>query len=120
MNTAIPASLADALTDFLNDCRTERSGPYGEDDSFSLVEFLAEAIFCAESNEFHGVPAVSALLERLDECLDHHRTASEVRQSHSNTCFDSPESRILSHEVFAWFDAPSNPHPNYTREGTGL
>ena len=86
MNTAIPASLADALTDFLNDCRTERSSPYGDDDSFSLVEFLAEAIFCAESNELHGVPAVTALLERLDECLE-------------------PQSGSPG-PVLQWFDAP--------------
>ena len=122
MNTAIPASLPDALTDsrsrFL--ARVSATRSINNDDSFDLVAFLAEAIFCAESNEFHGVPAVSGLLERLDECLYHHRTAGEVRLSHCNTCFGSPESRILSHEVFAWFDAPSNPHPNYTREGTGL
>lgn len=104
MSTALPSYLTDSLSRFLAGVSATRS--INNDDSFDLVAFLAEAIFCAESNEFHGAPAVSAMLERLDECLDHHRTASEVRQSHSNTCFDSPESRILSHEVFAWFDAP--------------
>ena len=86
MNTAIPASLADALTDFLNDCRTERSGPYDNDDSFTLVEFLAEAILNAEHNESQGLPALACMLERLDECLEPH---------------NSPRGSVLE-----WFDAP--------------
>ena len=73
-----------------------------------------------QGDGFDDIGALSAMDERLDEHLDCLTVSSEVRQSNANTCFDSPESRILSHEVFAWFDAPSNPHPNYTREGTGL
>ena len=100
MNTAIPASLADALSRFLAGVSATRS--INNDDSFDLVAFLAEAIFCAESNEFHGVPAVSAMLERLDECLDHQRTASEVRQDRATRLgrLDRP-GRLLE-----WFDAP--------------
>jgi hypothetical protein len=68
-------------------------------------------MLCAESNQLTGpgfsdVPALGAMLERLDEHLDCLTVSSEVRQSYANSCFDSPESRILSHEVFAWFDAP--------------
>jgi hypothetical protein len=91
MSTALPSYLTDSLSRFLAGVSATRS--INNDDSFSLVEFLAEAIFCAESNEFHGVPAVSAMLERLDECLDHHSTASEVRQAKGG-------------ELLQWFDAP--------------
>ena len=91
MSTALPSYLADSLSRFLAGVSATRS--INNDDSFDLVAFLAEAIFCAESNEFHGVPAVSAMLERLDECLDHHRTASEVRQAQGGA-------------VLEWFDAP--------------
>ena len=73
MSTALPSYLTDSLSRFLAGVSATRS--INNDDSFDLVAFLAEAIFCAESNEFHGVPAVSAMLERLDECLDHQRTA---------------------------------------------
>jgi len=119
MTTRLPADLRNHLDNFLAD---NRDVPYQR---FDLVVFLAEAMLCAESNLMQGpglasVPALAAMLERLDEHLDCLRVDSEVRQDYANTCFDSPESRILSHEVFAWFDAPSNPHPNYTREGTGL
>ena len=91
MSTALPSYLTDSLSRFLAGVSATRS--INNDDSFSLVEFLAEAIFCAESNEFHGVPAVSAMLERLDECLDHQRTASEVRQAQGGA-------------VLEWFDVP--------------
>jgi hypothetical protein len=94
-----------ALEDFLAD---NRDVPYKR---FCLLTFLAEAMLCAESNLMQGpgfadVPALGAMLERLDEHLAYLRTDSEVRQSYARTCFDSPESRILSDEVFAWFDAP--------------
>jgi len=87
MTTRLPDTLRDSLSDFLAD---NRDVPHKR---FDLLAFLAEAIFCAESNEFHGAPAVSAMLERLDECLDHHRTASEVRQAKGGA-------------VLEWFDAP--------------
>ena len=106
MTTRLPANLRDSLSDFLSD---NRSVPYHR---FDFLVFLAEAMLCAESNLMQGegfadVPALGAMLERLDEHLDCLRVDSEVRQDYANTCFDSPESRILSHEVFAWFDAPA-------------
>ena len=96
MSTALPSYLTDSLSRFLAGVSATRS--INNDDSFDLVAFLAEAIFCAESNEFHGVPAVSAMLERLDECLDHLdlkylQPASEVRQAQGGA-------------VLEWFDAP--------------
>jgi len=108
MTTRLPADLRYHLDAFLAD---NRDVPYKR---FDLVVFLAEAMLCAESNLMQGpgfahVPALAAMLERLDEHLDCLTVDSEVRQDYANTCFDSPESRILSHEVFAWFDAPSNP-----------
>ena len=90
---ALTTKLEGALEDFLDHCRTERSGPYDNDDAFCLIEFLAEAILNAEHNESQGLPALACMLERLDECLDHHRTASEVRQAKGG-------------ELLQWFDAP--------------
>lgn len=106
MTTRLPAPLRDSLSDFLAD---NRDVPHKR---HCLLSFLAEAMLCAESNLMQGdgfadVPALAAMLERLDEHLDFLVDSSEVRQSHARTCFDSPESRILSDEVFAWFDAPS-------------
>tara|TARA_R110001583_G_scaffold122135_3_gene273390 strand:+ start:230 stop:643 length:414 start_codon:yes stop_codon:yes gene_type:complete len=106
MTTRLPADLRYHLDNFLAD---NRDVPYKR---FDLLVFLAEAMLCAESNLMQGlgfapVPALAAMLERLDEHLDCLTVDSEVRQSYANTCFDSPESRILSHEVFAWFDAPA-------------
>jgi len=107
-----------ALEDFLTD---NRDVPYKR---FCLLTFLAEAMLCAESNLMQGpgfadVPALAAMLERLDEHLDCLRVDSEVRQDYANTCFDSPESRILSHEVFAWFDAPGSGGDTWNRSLSG-
>ena len=104
--TRLSADLRTHLHAFLAD---NRDVPYHR---FCLVTFLAEAMLCAEANlmqgdGFSGIAALAAMDERLDEHLDCLTVDSEVRQSYANTCFDSPESRILSHEVFAWFDAPS-------------
>ena len=110
--TRLPADLRYHLDNFLAD---NRDVPY---ERFCLLTFLAEALLCAESNLMTGdgfahVPALAAMLERLDEHLDFLLTDSEVRQDYANTCFDSPESRILSHEVFAWFDAPEHEQVRY-------
>ena len=82
---ALTTKLEGALEDFLDHCRTERSGPY-DDDAFCLIEFLAEAILNAEHNESQGLPALACMLERLDECLEPH---------------NSPRGSVLE-----WFDAP--------------
>ena len=105
----LPDTLRDSLSDFLDD---NRDVPYHR---FCLLTFLAEALLCAESNVMRGgdIAALSAMDERLDEHLDCLTVSSEVRQSNARTCFDSPESRILSDEVFAWFDAPEHEHVRY-------
>jgi len=118
MTTRLPDTLRDSLSAFLDQ---NRDVPYGR---FCLVVFLAEAILCAESNLMQGagfpdVPALGAMLERLDEHLDCLTVSSEVRQSEARTCFDSPESRILSHEVFAWFDAPGSGGDTWNRSLSG-
>ena len=110
--TRLPADLRNHLDNFLAD---NRDVPYHR---FCLLTFLAEAMLCAESNLMQGdgfddIAALSAMDERLDEHLDCLTVSSEVRQSNAVTCFDSPESRILSHEVFAWFDAPEHEHVRY-------
>ena len=102
----LPADLRNHLDAFLSE---NSDVPYHR---FCLLTFLAEAMLCAESNLMQGdgfddIAALSAMDERLDEHLDCLTVSSEVRQSNAVTCFDSPESRILSHEVFAWFDAPA-------------
>ena len=107
-----------ALEDFLAD---NRDVPYHR---FCLLTFLAEAMLCAESNLMQGdgfddIAALSAMDERLDEHLECLAVSSEVRQSEANTCFDSPESRILSHEVFAWFDAPGSGGDSWNRSLSG-
>jgi hypothetical protein len=83
---ALTTKLEGALEDFLDHCRTERSGPYDYNDAFCLIEFLAEAILNAEHNESQGLPALACMLERLDECLEPH---------------NSPRGSVLE-----WFDAP--------------
>jgi len=103
--TRLPADLRTHLEAFLSE---NSDAPYHR---FCLLTFLAEALLCAESNLMQGdgfddIAALSAMDERLDEHLDCLTVSSEVRQSYARTCFDSPESRILSDEVFAWFDAP--------------
>ena len=110
--TRLPDTLRDSLDNFLAD---NRDVPYHR---FCLLTFLAEAMLCAEANLMQGdgfddIAALTAMDERLDEHLDCLTVSSEVRQSNAVTCFDSPESRILSHEVFAWFDAPEHEHVRY-------
>ena len=118
MTTRLPDDLRDHLDNFLAD---NRDVPYHR---FCLLTFLAEAMLCAESNLMQGdgfddIAALSAMDERLDEHLDCLRVDSEVRQDYANTCFDSPESRIPSHEVFAWFDAPDSGGDTWNRSLSG-
>ena len=116
--TRLPADLRNHLENLIAD---NRDVPYHR---FCLLTFLAEAMLCAEGNLMQGdgfadVPALGAMLERLDEHLDCLTVSSEVRQSEAVTCFDSPESRILSHEVFAWFDAPGSGGDTWNRSLSG-
>ena len=116
--TRLPPDLRLSLSDFLDD---NRDVPYRR---FDFLVFLAEAMLCAESNLMQGdgfddIAALSAMDERLDEHLECLTVSSEVRQSNANTCFDSPESRILSHEVFAWFDAPGSGGDTWNRSLSG-
>ena len=95
--TRLPADLRNALADFLDNAGgIAWDGSY----SFDLTAFLAEALLCADSNDraleeagHYNFPALACMLERLDEHLDYHRTASEVRQAKGG-------------ELLQWFDAP--------------
>ncbi len=96
--TRLPPALRDQLYDWLDMHNAVRN--VQQNWSFDLVGFLAEAIICAEDNEqateragHHNFPGLACMLERLDEHLDHHRTASEVRQAKGGA-------------VLEWFDAP--------------
>jgi len=105
MTTRLPAPLRDSLSDFLAD---NRDVPHKR---HCLLSFLAEAMLCAESNLMQGdgfadVPALAAMLERLDEHLDFLVDSSEVRQQRCRYGEDQRRDS-LSDEVFAWFDAPS-------------
>ena len=116
--TRLPADLRNHLEAFLSE---NNDAPYRR---FCLLTFLAEAMLCAESNLMQGdgfddIAALSAMDERLDEHLEYLTVSSEVRQSNAITCFDSPESRILSHEVFAWFDAPGSGGDTWNRSLSG-
>ena len=113
--TRLPADLRTHLEAFLSE---NNDAPYHR---FCLLTFLAEAMLCAESNLMQGddIAALAAMDERLDEHLECLTVSSEVRQSYANTCFDSPESRILSHEVFAWFDAPGSGGDTWNRSLSG-
>ena len=120
--TRLPTSLRLSLYNFLNEAATHAAFTDVNGDAlpFDLTFFLAEALLSADDNDLaseraghYDFPGLACMFERLDEHLDMHRTASEVRQSNANTCFDSPESRILSDEVFAWFDAPEHEHVRY-------
>ena len=97
--TRLPASLRLSLYNFLNG-----AGGFpahnGEPLPFDLTAFLAEALLCADSNDraseragHYDFPALASMFERLDEHLDYHRTASEVRQAKGGA-------------VLQWFDAP--------------
>ena len=116
--TRLPADLRTHLEAFLSE---NSDAPYHR---FCLLTFLAEALLCAESNlmtgpGFDDIAALAAMDERLDEHLDTHLISSEARQCAAVTCFDSPESRILSHEVFAWFDAPGSGGDTWNRSLSG-
>ena len=95
--TRLPTSLRVALYNFLNE-----AGGYAWDGSYSfdLTAFLAEALLSADDNDcaseragHHDFPGLACMLERLDEHLDYHSTASEVRQAKGG-------------ELLQWFDAP--------------
>ena len=97
--TRLPASLRLSLYSFLNE-----AGGFpdhnGEPLPFDLTAFLAEALLSADDNDraseragHHNFPGLACMLERLDEHLDYHRTASEVRQTQGG-------------ELLQWFDAP--------------
>ena len=111
MTTRLPAPLRDSLSDFLAD---NRDVPHKR---HCLLTFLAEAMLCAESNLMQGdgfadVPALAAMLERLDEHLDFLVDSSEVRQQRCRYGEDQRRDS-LSDEVFAWFDAPEHEHVRY-------
>ena len=97
--TRLPTSLRVALYNFLNEAGgfTDHNG---EPLPFDLTAFLAEALLSADDNDraseragHHDFPGLACMFERLDEHLDHHRTASEVRQAKGGA-------------VLQWFDAP--------------
>ena len=95
--TRLPADLRNALADFLDNAGgIAWDGSY----SFDLTAFLAAALLSADSNAraseragHHNFPGLACMFERLDEHLDYHRTASEVRQAKGGA-------------VLQWFDAP--------------
>ncbi len=95
--TRLPADLRNALADFLDNAGgLAWDGSY----SFDLTAFLAEALLSADDNDraseragHYNFPALASMFERLDEHLDHHRTASEVRQAKGGA-------------LLQWFDAP--------------
>ena len=95
--TRLPADLRNALADFLDNAGgVAWDGSY----SFDLTAFLAEALLGADDNDraseragHYNFPALACMFERLDEHLDYHRTASEVRQAKGGA-------------VLEWFDAP--------------
>ena len=96
--TRLPASLRLHLSAFLDMEGSTRNAL--EDSSFDLTFFLAEALLCADDNDraseragHHDFPGLACMFERLDEHLDYHRTASEVRQAKGGA-------------VLQWFDAP--------------
>ena len=100
--TRLPTSLRAALYTFLY----ETPGVAGFTDHngdalpFDLTAFLAEALLSADDNDraseragHYDFPGLACMFERLDEHLDHHSTASEVRQAKGG-------------ELLQWFDAP--------------
>ncbi len=104
--TRLPADLRTALADFLDNAGgLAWDGSY----SFDLTAFLAEALLSADDNDraseragHYDFPALASMFERLDEHLDYHRTASEVRQSNAGRC----RGLSLPGQVLEWFDAP--------------
>ena len=96
--TRLPASLRLHLSAFLDMEGSTRNAL--EDSSFDLTFFLAEALLGADINDraseragHYDFPGLACMFERLDEHLDHHSTASEVRQAKGG-------------ELLQWFDAP--------------
>ena len=95
--TRLPADLRNALADFLDNAGgLAWDGSY----SFDLTAFLAEALLSADDNDraseragHYDFPALASMFERLDEHLDYHRTASEVRQAKGGA-------------LLQWLDAP--------------
>ena len=97
--TRLPTSLRLALYTFLNEAGGF-TAHNGEPLPFDLTAFLAEALLSADDNDraseragHHDFPGLACMFERLDEHLDHHSTASEVRQAKGGA-------------VLQWFDAP--------------
>ena len=97
--TRLPTSLRLSLYNFLNEAGgfTDHNG---EPLPFDLTAFLAEALLSADDNDraseragHYNFPALASMFERLDECMDYHRTASEVRQAKGGA-------------LLQWFDAP--------------
>ena len=97
--TRLPTSLRVALYTFLNEAGgfTDHNG---EPLPFDLTAFLAEALLSADDNDraseragHYDFPGLACMFERLDEHLDYHSTASEVRQAKGGA-------------VLQWFDAP--------------
>ena len=102
MTTRLPADLRYHLDNFLAD---NRDVPYKR---FCLLTFLAEALLCAESNQLTGdgfadVPALAAMLERLDEHIDFLVDSSERRQQRA--VHRGPAGALPTH-VLEYFDAP--------------
>ena len=100
--TRLPTSLRAALYTFLYE--TPGVGVFtdhnGEPLPFDLTAFLAEALLSADDNDraseragHYDFPALACMMARLDECMDYHRTASEVRQAKGGA-------------LLQWFDAP--------------
>ena len=109
--TSLPTSLRVALYTFLYE--TPGVGVFtdhnGEPLPFDLTAFLAEALLSADDNDraseragHHDFPGLACMFERLDEHLDYHSTASEVRQSNAGRC----RGLSLPGQVLEWFDAP--------------
>ena len=97
--TRLSADLRNALADFLDNADALSIG-VSDFYSFDLTAFLAEALLSADDNDrateragHYDFPGLACMFERLDEHLDHHSTASEVRQAKGGA-------------VLQWFDAP--------------
>ena len=107
--TRLPYNLRVALYDFLDEVGgfTDHNG---DALPFDLTFFLAEALLCADDNDraseragHHNFAALACMMERLDEHLDHHRTASEVRQDRATRLASLGTD---SGKLLQWFDAP--------------
>jgi len=110
--TRLPTSLRLSLYNFLNEVGgfTDHNG---DTLPFDLTFFLAEALLSADDNDLaseraghHNFPGLACMFERLDEHLDYHRTASEVRQAKGGA-------------VLEWFDAPGSGGDTWNRSLSG-